>query len=105
MCYKKFKNKLKLIKKEYTNKLNPIKEKCKEFIGLSVRIPHGEYEGRWGKLTDIFINDKGELYGLIRPYRLKGDKKKLGEFLWERNDTRTFWKLSDVKEIKIEEKR
>jgi len=103
MELKTFKDKLKSIKKRYIETLTPILKECKQFIGLSAIIPHGYYAGRWGKITDAFISDDGEVFVIIQPYRIKGDKKKLGELLWDKYDARTFWKLSDVKNVKIKE--
>jgi len=98
MKIKELHKKIVEIQTEYKKSIEPLREKCSQFKIISAKIPHGEYEGRWGKVSNINLFD-GEIRALIRPYRLIGDRS---DVLNDRLDARTFWKLSDIKEIKKE---
>lgn len=95
-----FKKKLEKITCGWNDSIKPLEEKAKEFIGLKIKIPQGEYKDRWGEITHVTINNmNGTVYAVMAPYRIKkgrGDS----ELLYTRNDTRVFWPLNKVKEIK-----
>lgn len=87
------------IKKKYLDSVESVYNLLKKYDNLIVRIPRGEYKNRWGKITSITVNHTGDVLVLIRPIRLIG-KRKGNELLNERPDARTYWKLSEVTEIK-----
>lgn len=98
MNINEFHNKIKIIKNKYTDFKKPLLNKCREFIGLKVKIPEGMYKGRYGEISDCFIDERGNVRALIRPYRLRNPHI-YGKFLNDRVDARTFWKLLNVKEV------
>lgn len=96
---KLFHSKLKVIKARYNHNMEPLIKLSKHFLELDAIIPRGEYKDRCGKITGVSIKGSGELYGVIIPYRLLGNKNKF--IVDSRPDARTFWKLSEVKAIRI----
>lgn len=100
MISNKFKQKINKIENEYKKKINPLQEQCKQFENLIVKIPCGEYKGRWGKIMHPYINYDGKIIAQIRPLRLRGNKIDLGDTLWNRSDARTYWNLNKVKKIR-----
>ena len=96
-----FKKKLENITSLWNTNIKPLEDKAREFIGLKIKIPKGEYKGRWGEITHVTINNlDGTVYAVLAPYRIKkgrGDS----ELLDTRNDARVFWPLRDIKEVKL----
>lgn len=97
----KMHTKVRIIKDRYTEAIKPLSSMCKQFKGLTAKIPYGEYKGRWGKITYVSLDDDGNVIAVIQPYKIKGQFKHR-DLLWDRLDARTYWKLADVKAIRIE---
>jgi mannitol/fructose-specific phosphotransferase system IIA component len=41
------------------------------YVGKSIIIPHGEYEGRWGKVNGVAFHDENLLL-MVSPFRIQG---------------------------------
>lgn len=88
---------------EYSVKIKPVlkdlNDRSKQFMGLNVIIPFGKYKGRVGKITYVGISEEGKVEGIIQPFmkNTKGEITKV--LLWDHVDARTYWPLSEVKEI------
>jgi hypothetical protein len=94
-----FEAKLKIIEARYNHNMKPLAKLCEHFLGLDAIIPKGEYKGRWGRITEIVIDQNGNCLGIIIPYRVVGDTN---DFISDvRPDARTYWDLFCIKEIRV----
>jgi len=98
----KIKKEIELIKTEYNNKLNELKNRYKKYINLYAIIPHGKYKNRLGKITSVSIDDYGNILVLIQPRRKRKDYRNSDELLWDDSAIRTYIKLKDVNKLFIE---
>jgi len=91
-------NKTAKIESEYKKLVAPLEEECKQFEGLHVVIPYGEYKGRLGKVGRVQLLE-GKVLALIQPFRLRGDCTGDNGTLTDTCDARTLWRLFDVDRI------